>query len=223
MPIASIKYRFVSSALPKQFTTCLKPSSAPYPSTYAPVPTNLAPGSTRYCFTYYTVQSLDNCHTIASNWTITVPEFKQWNPELNSDCSNLIAGEAYCVYAERESKFVSCNIDLLNRVRSTLTVTNGAGANTTTSGTITPTTTSTSIVSSTSTTSTVTASVPPVPSNAAPGAVSPCYKWYSVVSGDYCDLIGRNEGCTVAQLEQWNPSLGSNCVAQLGVAYCVRA
>ncbi|KAI0296451.1 hypothetical protein BC826DRAFT_1005164 [Russula brevipes] len=76
-----------------------------YPSTYAPVPTNLAPGTTKSCFTYYTIQSGDNCQAITSNWTITVPEFKQWNPELNSDCSNLIAGEAYCVYAERESSF----------------------------------------------------------------------------------------------------------------------
>lgn len=172
-----------------------------YPSTYAPVPTNLAPGTTKSCFTYYTIQSGDNCQAITSNWTITVPEFKQWNPELNSDCSNLIAGEAYCVYAE---------------------LTNGAGV-TTATNTITSTPTSTSAVSRTSTTSTATASVPPVPSNAAPGAVSPCYKWHTVVSGEYCFLICQNEGCTVAQLEQWNPSLGSNCVAQIGVGYCVSA
>ncbi|KAF9480695.1 hypothetical protein BDN70DRAFT_877257 [Pholiota conissans] len=67
-------------------------------ATFAPAPTNLAPGTiTTFCEAYYTVVSGDTCGIVETKNNITDAQFKQWNPEINSACSNLLLGDAYCV------------------------------------------------------------------------------------------------------------------------------
>jgi hypothetical protein len=44
------------------------------------------------------VQSGDNCSLIVLNSTITIGHFENINPSVDSDCTNLIAGLAYCVF-----------------------------------------------------------------------------------------------------------------------------
>jgi hypothetical protein len=44
------------------------------------------------------MQSGDDCSLIVLNNTITIGLFENINPSVNSDCTNLIARLAYCVF-----------------------------------------------------------------------------------------------------------------------------
>ncbi|KAF9480726.1 hypothetical protein BDN70DRAFT_992517 [Pholiota conissans] len=73
-------------------------------ATFAPVPTNVAPGTiTTSCEAYYTVVSDDTCPIVEMKNNVTDAQFKQWNPEINPTCSNLVLGEAYCVSMASQS------------------------------------------------------------------------------------------------------------------------
>jgi len=53
------------------------------------------------------------------------------------------------------------------------------------------------------------------------GGSGDCQK-YTVVSGDYCSLIGQKFGIDVGAFLSWNPSVNSGCTnLQPGTAYCV--
>ncbi|KAF9047715.1 hypothetical protein BJ165DRAFT_1118997 [Panaeolus papilionaceus] len=60
-------------------------------------PSNLATGSLNNCTTYYTVVSGDSCTAIDNKFTITLSDFFRWNPEVNTACTNIAVGSAYCV------------------------------------------------------------------------------------------------------------------------------
>ncbi|KAJ5831716.1 hypothetical protein N7474_000027 [Penicillium riverlandense] len=57
-----------------------------------------------------------------------------------------------------------------------------------------------------------------------PYAASPCQKYYTVQSGDYCDKVAKEEGITFSQLRQWNSGLDAECSnLWLEYQYCVSA
>ena len=60
-------------------------------------PSNLAPGSFTNCTTYYTVDPGQSCTTIVNMFSITPSDFFRWNPEVNTGCTNILLGSAYCV------------------------------------------------------------------------------------------------------------------------------
>ncbi|KAK0546720.1 hypothetical protein OC846_005150 [Tilletia horrida] len=83
---------------------CVQPASSWVPpktssgGSGSGTPSNLAPGTpSANCTKYYTVQSNDNCGTICSAFKITQAMFNKYNPEINSGCTNLQGGLAYCV------------------------------------------------------------------------------------------------------------------------------
>ncbi|KAH7919458.1 hypothetical protein BV22DRAFT_859494 [Leucogyrophana mollusca] len=79
---------------------CVAASAPPSTSSYGgvPTPSNVAPGTiTASCAEYYTVVSGDTCDLIEGEYDITATQLLTWNPEINTDCTNLIIGEAYCV------------------------------------------------------------------------------------------------------------------------------
>ncbi|KZV97962.1 hypothetical protein EXIGLDRAFT_641852, partial [Exidia glandulosa HHB12029] len=49
------------------------------------------------CTQFYTVQSGDTCSAIAAQFGISVATFEGLNPNINSQCTNLQIGTAYCV------------------------------------------------------------------------------------------------------------------------------
>lgn len=49
------------------------------------------------CTDYYTVQPGDTCTVIDTTKGITLAQFLAWNPEVNSQCSNIQGGVQYCV------------------------------------------------------------------------------------------------------------------------------
>ncbi|QRW23672.1 LysM domain protein [Rhizoctonia solani] len=185
------------------------------PSSYAIAPSNIANGTTKNCYQYYTAVSGDTCTAISYSQVANLTDLYRWNAGLNSQCTNLAVGSAYCVWGDPVGT-------------PTTTTSTGTPPPRATMPPLTPGpddseyTTATSAVPST-TSSQPTSTGVPRPTNAAPNSTSSCRKWYTVQSGDYCYLICQNQGCTVPDLQKWNPDLGTDCVAQLGVAYCVSA
>ncbi|KAI2624653.1 hypothetical protein GGS26DRAFT_564572 [Hypomontagnella submonticulosa] len=49
------------------------------------------------------------------------------------------------------------------------------------------------------------------PTPTQPDMVNNCDSFYFVVSGDTCTTIASKSGITLAQFNQWNPSVGTNC------------
>ncbi|OXV07777.1 hypothetical protein Egran_04458 [Elaphomyces granulatus] len=70
----------------------------------------------------------------------------------------------------------------------------------------------------TATSSTIVTAPTTIPS----GTTSNCYQYYVIQPNDYCAKIENQFDITFAQLQQWNPSLLSDCSnLELGEAYCV--
>jgi LysM repeat protein len=72
--------------------------TAVYATATVSPPSNVARGTSPFCGKYYTVQTGDDCSLIALNKTISIGLFESINPSINSDCTNLTPGLAYCVF-----------------------------------------------------------------------------------------------------------------------------
>ena len=142
-----------------------------YASSTVTPPGPVATGTTRNCGKYYMAESGDTCHSVSLNITIDSTLFLKINPELNAGCTNLVAGEYYCVLP-----IANWNV------------------------------TATQIV--------------PALAPTTSGAKTACYNWHTVQSGEYCALIENQYGVNMAQLQQCNPALLSDCSnLELGAAY----
>ncbi|KAG8716951.1 hypothetical protein FRC09_014973 [Ceratobasidium sp. 395] len=206
----------------------------PTPSYYTSAPSNIANGTTNNCYQYYTAASGDTCSAIAYTQVTNLTDLYRWNTGLNSGCTNLAVGSAYCVWGDPVGT-TTTTLTGPAVTTATMPANTPAATDTCTSGwafctaTITdpiplPTPSSVTATSTGSSSSAAPSSTGvPRPSNAAPNSTTACKKWYTVQSGDYCYLICQNQGCAVSDLRKWNPDLGTDCVAQLGVAYCVSA
>ncbi|KAL0950101.1 hypothetical protein HGRIS_010102 [Hohenbuehelia grisea] len=197
----------------------------PTPSNYAGAPLNIAPGTTKNCYRYYTVVSGDTCSDISFTQVTNLTDLFRWNTGLNTQCTNLALGSAYCVWGDPVGAptTTTTTIDSTAPPRATMPPTTpGPDDSQCTWAWCTVTSPSPPLASNPNVPSPTSTGVPR-PGNAAPQSTGSCKKWYTVVSGDFCSLICQNEGCTVPDLQKWNPDLGPNCVAQLGVAYCVSA
>ncbi|CAE6451743.1 unnamed protein product [Rhizoctonia solani] len=206
-------------------------NKGPTPSSYVAAPTNIATGTTTNCYQYYSAVSGDSCSAIAYTQVANLTDFYRWNTGLNSQCTNLAVGSAYCVWGDPVG--VSTTITSTGSQVPTATmppttpdVTDSctyAWCSATWTDDIGLPTPSVTGTTTGATSATPTSTAVPRPTNAASNSTTSCKKWYTVVSGDYCYLICQNQGCTVADLQTWNPDLGADCVVQLGVAYCVSA
>ncbi|KAJ7894191.1 hypothetical protein B0H14DRAFT_2683543 [Mycena olivaceomarginata] len=145
-------------------------SSVPAPSVSGvPPPTNVASGTiTSSCTEYYIALSGDTCATIEETFGISLTQFIALNPGINSECTNFLAEEAYCVS---------------------------------------------------------TAAITGPPGNLVAGSLTPaegCEEYYTIESGDTCNLVAGEWGLTVAQFVALNPEINAECTNLfLGEAYCV--
>lgn len=81
--------------------------------------------------------------------------------------------------------------------------------------------------SSTKTEPTATSTTPTRPSPTSPtvtGQPSNCSKWHTIVDGDNCETVAKDNGITKEQLIKWNPGISSDCTEGfwLDYAYCVK-
>jgi LysM repeat protein len=80
-----------SSAAPTSTTATLTSS------TVVPAPTATVTGTTSDCYEWYVVVSGDTCDKIDTAYGITLAQFILWNTSVNSGCTNIELGVAYCV------------------------------------------------------------------------------------------------------------------------------
>jgi hypothetical protein len=62
-----------------------------------PAPTTTVTGTTSNCYKWYVVASGDTCDKIDTANGITFAQFQLWNTSVNSGCTNIQLGVAYCV------------------------------------------------------------------------------------------------------------------------------
>jgi LysM repeat protein len=66
-------------------------------STVVPAPTTTVAGTTSNCYKWYVVESGDNCDKVDTQNGITFAQLQLWNTSINSQCTNIQLGVAYCV------------------------------------------------------------------------------------------------------------------------------
>ncbi|KAJ7713613.1 hypothetical protein B0H16DRAFT_1620823 [Mycena metata] len=134
-----------------------------------PPPTNVASGTlTGSCTEYYIALPGDTCATIENTFGISLTQIIALNPEINSQCTNFFAEEAYCVSS---------------------------------------------------------AAITGPPANLVVGSLTPaegCVEYYTIESGDTCNLVAGEWGLSFAQFVALNPEINAQCTNLfLGLAYCV--
>ncbi|KAI1505940.1 LysM domain-containing protein [Biscogniauxia marginata] len=68
-------------------------------TTAAPVPTDIANGTTTSCAKYHYVMPGEYCNLLSLKYAISVADLITLNPSINENCTNLYAKESYCVQA----------------------------------------------------------------------------------------------------------------------------
>ncbi|RAK99291.1 LysM peptidoglycan-binding domain-containing protein [Aspergillus ibericus CBS 121593] len=236
-----------TSTLSTLSTSSTTSSSSPAP--YQPQQT----GTAANCDRFYLVQLGDSCDKIEAQFDISASEFLDWNPSINSDCTNILAGYYYCV-------------DVPGASSPGTTTTVPATTTTPADGITTPTPIQTGMTDTcnkfdlvqqgdncaaiaakyniplstfyawnpavgsscadldlgyyvcvdtigytvpTTTTSAGTGITTPTPYE--PGMVAGCTTFYFVSSGNTCASIASSHGITIAEIELWNPNVGSGC------------
>ncbi|KAK8092265.1 uncharacterized protein PG998_015097 [Apiospora kogelbergensis] len=85
-----------------QPTTTFKTSTtrAPPTTTKAPVQSNQPqmPGIAKDCDTFHKVASGDQCDTIAKQYGISQSQLREWNSEINNECTNIWLDYYVCVH-----------------------------------------------------------------------------------------------------------------------------
>ncbi|TFY61264.1 hypothetical protein EVJ58_g4618 [Rhodofomes roseus] len=204
-------------------------------------PSNLAAGSFSNCTSYATVETGDTCSTLEAAADISFSDLLRWNPELDTACTILELGAAYCVGGggdacpqlytvvsgdycskiESEEGLTAAQLQALNpwldascdlEVGEVLCV--GSSP--------TPTTTLTMTVSTATTATTTTTSAVPTPTNIASGSWTNCTTYYEVKSGDSCTAIDEQFGIALSDFLRWNPEVSDDCSNLLLAAYCVK-
>ncbi|GJJ07067.1 hypothetical protein Clacol_001266 [Clathrus columnatus] len=217
---------------------CVKTSNSTGP------PSNVATGTiTAGCTEYYTVVTGDSCPAIETKFNVTDTLFRLMNPEINSACSNILVGEAYCVATSNST--TTSNTPPSNVAPGTIT-TGCTGYYTVVSGDSCPaietkfnvtdflfrmmnpeinSACSNIIVGEAYCVKTSNTTTSNVPNNVASGTITTgCNQYYTVVSGDSCGGIETKFSITDAQFHTWNPEVNSGCTnILLGEAYCVSA
>ncbi|KIJ58950.1 carbohydrate-binding module family 50 protein [Hydnomerulius pinastri MD-312] len=223
-------------AIPTSTTTSTGTPTPTTTTSASPTPTNIEPGSWTNCTQYYNVQSGDNCNVIEDKYNITFSDLLQWNPEINTTCSNL-ALASYCVQgsnpcttvyqvqsgnycSEIETQFGITSTQLTNlnpwldsncdlQVGQILCIARTA-----------PTTTTSAMPTTTTPTPTATSTVP---ANLEPGSWSNCTTYYNVQSGDNCNVIETKYNIAFSDLLRWNPEINTACSNLALASYCVGA
>ncbi|KAM7221626.1 carbohydrate-binding module family 50 protein [Rhypophila decipiens] len=183
------------------------------------------PDSSSQCVYWYDNNGFMSCEAAASSNWITVEELREYNPSIGAGCTNFQKGFSYCVEIDPSLPIGGGPTTTSTSTSSTSTTTSSTKTSSTTLTTITtkPTTTTTSTKTTTTSTSTTTQGngiTTPTPLQRE--IVSNCDAFYMVKDKETCDTVAKANGISVAQLQQWNPSAGSNCAGLWANAYaCV--
>ncbi|KAJ7502450.1 hypothetical protein B0H11DRAFT_1988665 [Mycena galericulata] len=207
----------------------------------APVPSNVAPNVTQSsCAQYYTISSGDTCPSVEQKFYIDDTLFKSLNPGINSQCTNIVLGLAYCVFSIYAPDTSVSTEPPANVAPGTITegctqyytVASGDGCGTIESKfnltlaqfiSMNPEINSGCTNLALAEAYCVASSNSTIPPNLAPGTITAgCTQYYTVASGDGCGTIESKFSLTLAQFIAMNPEINSGCTnLALAEAYCV--
>ncbi|KAI0364300.1 hypothetical protein BV20DRAFT_1029986 [Pilatotrama ljubarskyi] len=195
----------------------------------SPLPTNIANGTiTDGCTEYYTIQSGDSCSVIETTFSISLSDFRTWNPEVNAQCTNIILGLAYCVHGPPATSSPIAPGTITTGCDTYYTVQSG----------------DTCAVMEDQygiTFDQIRQWNPEIDSNCAniqpalgycvagpaagSGTITPsqgCTAYYTVQPGDSCPAIEAQFDIAFAEIQAWNPEINNDCSNILGgFQYCV--
>ncbi|KAF8214838.1 hypothetical protein K438DRAFT_2008959 [Mycena galopus ATCC 62051] len=158
----------------------------------APVPTPTASGSTAACGEWAVAVAGDFCSTFALRYAVTLADLYTMNPEINANCTNLLAAFYYCVEPYPP----------LPHTMSTFSYSFPPY---------------TSIVSY----ETLTPAGVPAPTNVAPGTrTAACGYYYDIQTDDTLESISNITEMTESDLISWNSELAT-AIPPVGEAICV--
>ncbi|OBT71284.1 hypothetical protein VF21_09606 [Pseudogymnoascus sp. 05NY08] len=158
-------------------------------------PTQTQAGQVPYCNKWKLVYPGDTCASIQARYStsMSLDDFKSWNPALGAKCTNLFANYYVCVGIQSQTS---------------------ATHNTTATSQWYPPYTSTVHPTPNSTF---------VPSPTQSGIPPSCMAFYQATTNDTCESIIKEEGyVSLDELKEYNPALGSDCSGLIpGDYYCV--
>lgn len=181
-------------------------------------PSNLASGSFTNCSTYYTVVSGDSCTAIDTTYNLALADFYRWNPEVNTDCTNIGVGEAYCVQGGGRP---CAHIYTVQSGDSCFAITQSQGISQSDLETLNPFLGDDCALSVGENLCLQAGSDGP-PSNIASGSLTTCSAYHTVVSGDSCVAMESTYNLAARDLYAWNPEINTDCTnIAVDEAYCV--
>ncbi|CAK5269211.1 unnamed protein product [Mycena citricolor] len=213
-----------------------------YTLAIAPTPSNVAANvTTSTCAQYYTIQNGDSCTSVESKFFIDDPTFKSLNPGINSQCTNIVLGLAYCVFSIYAPQAATgptgppSNVapgTITQGCTNYYTVASGNSCATIESQfnltlaafiTLNPEINQQCTNLALGEAYCVASSNSTVPPNVAPGTITQgCTQYYTIASGDGCASVESTFHLTFAQFQAMNPELNAQCTnLALGEAYCV--
>ncbi|KAJ7150210.1 hypothetical protein C8R46DRAFT_1229785 [Mycena filopes] len=201
---------------------CIKNSNvampAPPPPTSGP-PANLNAGSWNNCTSYYTVQTNDNCNIIDTKANISFSDLLHWNPEITTTCSNLnIAGYCVGVAGGCQSIYTVVSGDSCGAIETKTGLTDAQLR------ALNPWLTAACTVQVGQNICIKNANVAmPTgpPANLNPGSWSNCTTYYTVATGDNCNVIESKFKIGFSDILRWNPEVTATCSNLNLAAYCV--
>ncbi|KAI5116230.1 hypothetical protein M0805_001222 [Coniferiporia weirii] len=181
-------------------------------------PSNLATGSFSNCTTYHTVVSGDNCPALETTYAIAAADLFRWNPEVNVGCTNIDAGEAYCVGGGGDQ---CAKLYTVQSGDSCFAITQSQNITQAELDTLNPFLGSDCSLVPGENLCLVAGTNGP-PTNLASGSFSNCTAYHTVVSGDNCPALETTYNIAAADLFKWNPEVNTACTNIIaGEAYCV--
>ncbi|KAJ7131809.1 hypothetical protein C8R43DRAFT_1133483 [Mycena crocata] len=240
IPAGTAFFSMITVSLPS-------PSSEPpfpYPTGYLPAPPNLASGSiTAGCDWYYNVAAGDNCTGVEATYEVSHDDFTLWNYNPTNPCPNLEGGSAVCVLVTNATAAIpptptnAAAGSAPSGCARWYTIVEGDGcAKLETQFNLTqaqlfalnpelaPACTNLALDEAYCVRAIGGATPPPTggpPADLNPGSWNNCTSYYTVQSGDNCNVIDSKFSISFSDFRQWNPEVSTTCNNLNLASYCV--
>ncbi|KAJ7348317.1 hypothetical protein DFH08DRAFT_865744 [Mycena albidolilacea] len=213
-----------------------------YPTGYMQPPSNLASGSIATgCDFYYDVASEDNCTGVETTYEITHANFTLWNFDATNPCPNLTPGSAVCVLVTNATAALpptptnAAAGSAPSGCALWYTIVDGDGCAKleTTFGLtqsqlfalnpeLAPSCTNLALKEAYCVRA-IPGAEPPSgpPADLNPGSWNNCTTYYTVQSGDNCNVIDSKFNISFSDFERWNPEVATTCSNLNLASYCV--
>ncbi|KAJ5588268.1 hypothetical protein N7537_010946 [Penicillium hordei] len=211
-PVTTPLFTVTTASFPAVDTSIPTASSDPgfvYTPTYLPTAPDTLTNCQRYANYDNTTYNLNSCKWVAWMNEVTTADFLDWNPSLNTNLSlcAMQPGYSYCAILNSSYTTGSDDTSSSDSGLGSLCLSLNATESTT--------------VSNCNCFTGVNGYDKGAPTQT--GYIYGCQEFFTVESGDDCSTMKTEFGVSLAQLYEWNPSIGKTCTnIWLRHAYCVK-